>query len=136
WGRAGGDGGTSSVAARAGTLQLQGSLLGNATAGNTGGAFQADADSLANFSALIANTAAGGFTGAQSYRARSGDITVGAADTIKSNLVTLVADGGGITMNGTIDASGAAGGGRVELDAASKLWLTHATQIPPHATPP
>src|SRR5262249_55759526 len=75
----GGDAGTISVSAISGTLQLQGSLLGNATAGNTGGAFQADAGSLANFSALIANTAAGGFTGAQSYRARSGDITVGAA---------------------------------------------------------
>src|SRR5262249_59435437 len=38
-------------------------------------------------------------------------------------------DLGGITLNGTIDASGAAGGGRVELDAANTLSLAGGGKI-------
>src|SRR5262249_3663098 len=124
----GGDAGTVSASAPVGTLQFQGTLLGSATAGNSGGTFQADANSLANLPVLIANVASGGFTGAQSYHASTGDITVGAGDTITAKQVTLVADTGSITLNGTINASGASGG-RVDLDAGDLLSLGAGSRI-------
>jgi hypothetical protein len=127
----GGNAGTLSLSAiSAGkAVQLGGTVLGGATPGFTGGNAQLDAGSLAGFSSLNSTLASGGFTGSRSFRLRSGDLTVGANDVVTANQVTLIADAGSITFNGTIDASGNTGGGRVELDAANTLTLAGGSRI-------
>src|SRR5262249_38231526 len=70
--------------------------------------------------------------GSQSFHARTGDITVSAGDTITAKQVTLVADTGSITLNGTIDASGAAGGGGVGVDGGELLSLGAGSRRLPH----
>jgi filamentous hemagglutinin family protein len=105
----------------AGSLTLQGAALSvdgtlSAVAANgTGGRASLDADSLANFSALNAKLAAGGFGGGVEARARHGDIEVAQADVVKAHDVVLSADAGTVNVAGRIDASGPLGAGSIQL---------------------
>lgn len=115
-GGAGADGGTLVATAVQGTVDLEAATLVGQTpadaGGQTGKASQVriDAKSLANFSALNAQLNAGGFEGERSLRARTGALTVAATDVVKAQKVTLTADGGALTVHGTVSASGAEGG--------------------------
>ncbi|KRB96930.1 hypothetical protein ASE11_16160 [Hydrogenophaga sp. Root209] len=115
-GGVGADGGTLVATAVQGTVELEAAtLVGQTPAdadGQTGKAAQVriDAKSLANFSALNARLNAGGFEGERSLRARTGALTVAATDVVKAQKVTLTADGGALTVHGTVSASGAEGG--------------------------
>src|SRR5262249_51739317 len=66
--------------------------------------------------ALIANQLDGalpltaGFTRSFAASLGSGDILIAAGETLKSEKVLLVANRGGVTVDGTIDASSASGG--------------------------
>jgi filamentous hemagglutinin len=92
-----------------------GALLGRSLApGDRGGRLRVDAGSMADFAALAAAAGAGGFTGAQSYRVRTGNLEVGAGVGIRAAEVTIAVDSGSLSLLGDIDASGV-NGGRVEL---------------------
>ncbi|MDO8450817.1 MAG: filamentous hemagglutinin family protein [Rhodoferax sp.] len=137
-GGAGADGGTLVATAVQGTVDLDGAtLVGQTSAdadGHTGEAAKVriDAGSLANFSALNAQMNAGGFEGERSLRARSGALTVAATDMVRAQKVTLTADSGALTVNGTVSASGAEGG-QVALYGQS-VTLTGTARVEAAAT--
>ena len=88
-----------------GVATLDGALLGGAAFNDVGGNF-----SLAAGSLVGALPFSGGFTGSFAATLQHGDITIGAAQTLTSGNVLLVADNGSIYVNGEIDASGPTGG--------------------------
>jgi filamentous hemagglutinin len=137
-GGAGADGGTLVATAVQGTVDLEAAtLVGQTPAdadGHTGEAAQVriDAGSLANFSALNAKLNDGGFEGERSLRARTGNVTVVGGDAVRAKNVTITADSGALTVNGTVSASGAEGG-QVALYGQS-VTLTGTARVEAAAT--
>jgi filamentous hemagglutinin len=108
----------------AGAVALNGSMSGAATGGARGGSFLLDAGQLSGtFDALAATVEAGGFSTAQGYRVRSGDLTLDAGQTIAANQVELVADTGSIAVGGTISAPSADLRGSIGLYAGQNVEL-------------
>ncbi|MBI1397115.1 MAG: filamentous hemagglutinin N-terminal domain-containing protein [Betaproteobacteria bacterium] len=107
----GSDAGTIGVRS-GGTLTVQGVFRGNGVGSGKGGVFEADLDHLADadLSRLLDVAATGGFTGDQSIRVRTGNLSVASGRTVRAETIGLTADQGAITVDGTLDASGAAGG--------------------------
>ncbi|MEO8134859.1 MAG: filamentous hemagglutinin family protein [Betaproteobacteria bacterium] len=130
----GGDAGNLSVstAAAGASVQLLGTLGGTAAAGYVQGSATLDLASAGDFSALNASLNQGGFSESRNIRVRNGDVVIAAADAttqrpadvIVAKHFKLSADGGSITVGGTIDASGASGGGSIEIDAMNDLTLS------------
>lgn len=112
------DAGKIAVSAAQGVAAINGELAGSAPADSRGGVFTLDARTLNgditqttnDFSALNTRLNSGGFTAERSIRARAGDLTVAASDTVTARTVKLVADDGKVDVNGTIDARGPNGG--------------------------
>ncbi len=123
--------GSISVGAGNGSVALGGSLVGGATGGNTSGDFNVSAGTLADFAGLNASLNQGGFFDARSFDIKSGDLTIG--DGVKAHQVTVSIDGGSLTINGTIDASGAAPG-TIRLSARDDLELTSIADLDAHGT--
>ena len=93
----------------AGSATIGGTLDGSAAFKDLGGNLVLQAGSLPSASVLAIpdiNT----FTGSIAVRVASGDLFIDAGQTLSSGKVTLVADNGSVTVNGTIDASGPTGG--------------------------
>jgi filamentous hemagglutinin family protein len=112
-GRAGTDAGLLDLRA-AGAVATGGTLLARSFAtGDQGGRLRVDAGNVPDFAALAA-AGAGGFTGAQSFRVRTGDLEVGTGVNLKASEVSIAVDNGSLSLLGDIDASGV-NGGRVEL---------------------
>src|SRR5262249_35977935 len=124
-----GDAGTIRVSAPLGTLSGTGTLAGAAAAGYQGGGFSADVGTLPDLAALNAALNAGGFTQSRQLRVRAGDLALAAGETMRAHEVKLVTDTGHIAIAGTIDASGPAGGGRIELAAGSSLTLAEGSVL-------
>jgi len=104
-----------------GTLTLGGALHG------AGGAdFSLDIASLPSLDPLSPVLSAGGFTGAQTFRVRTGDVVIGAVNAARN--FTLSTDLGSITVTGTIDASGERGG-KISLIAAEDLTLAPGARL-------
>jgi filamentous hemagglutinin family protein len=95
--------------------------LAGAAQGGHGGSFQLDTNQLSDFASLNGLLAAGGFDGALDIRVRSGDVTIGATDTVMARWFRLSADAGSIDLWGTVDVSGRDGGGRVALHAGADV---------------
>lgn len=114
-GLAGGDAGTLRIRAAGGSALLEGALLASAEPGSgavaplAGSAFL-DLGSLAGFSALNTTLNQAGFAERRELRVRGGDLAVAAADRVTARNVSMAADGGKLTVAGTIDASGEKGG--------------------------
>jgi filamentous hemagglutinin family protein len=87
-----------------GVANIAGQLQGRADSGAKGGEFHVQAQSIANFSALNRGLEQGGFTEARSYRVASGDLTVAGSDTVTAQQISLTADAGAITVNGSLIA--------------------------------
>jgi len=85
-----------------------------------------DAKTIDNFSQTIANLAT--FSGAQTYRARDGSITVAAADKIVAKDVKIEASNDAIVVNGIIDASGDQGGS-IEIYAKNNATIANGAQL-------
>lgn len=113
-----GDAGTFNATAVNGSVALVGTLVG----GNNALA-NIDAKTLDINQALSAlnKDSATGFLGSQKYHMRTGDAVISSA--VKTQNFVLTADQGAITVNSTIDASGAKGG-NIELYAKNDLTLT------------
>lgn len=111
------------------TATLQGSLTGTAAGGGQGGSFAVS-------TGILAGTLPGGFSGAVTVETRQGNLDIGdyadaVAQSLTAQSVTLVADGGLVRVDGTIDASGPAGGAialyggqGVTLDSTARLLAT------------
>lgn len=135
----GGDAGTFSLTTSAATavVKLEGNLTGTAAAGYVQGSAVLDLASAGDFSALNAKLNQGGFTESRDIRVRAGDVVIAAADAANQRAADVVtarhfklsADGGSITVGGTIDASGNAGGGSIELDAMNDLTLSNGSFV-------
>ncbi|CDN88251.1 filamentous haemagglutinin family protein [Hydrogenophaga intermedia] len=137
-GAAGADGGTLNVSAVNGTVSLPtGTLRGETVAdaqGKTGKGAVAriDAHTLANADAI--NTALGnGFTGERSLRARTGDLSIGAGQTMRAERIALSADAGSIDILGTLNANGV-DGGHISAYAGDSLTLRGGARLEASAT--
>lgn len=120
-GVSGGDAGSIEVSAAKGNLVMAGELRGKALPRDSGGSprqgrFAADARSLGDFNALNLALEKAAFTESRIFRQRVGSVVVGADALAKftARNFRLETDAGDISVNGTIDASGAKGG-NIEL---------------------
>jgi filamentous hemagglutinin family protein len=122
-----GDAGRLVVSATEGEAKLAGDIQA-AVAGAQGknATASVDAKIITDISQTI-NTLST-FSGAQSYRARQGDLTIAGTDTITAQDVKLVADNGAITINGKIDASGDKGGS-IEVFAKDNLTVNAGAEL-------
>ena len=119
----------------AAVVQLNGALSGAATGGARGGSFSLDAGQLSgSFDALAGIIQSGGFTTAQSYRVRSGDLLLGAGQSVTANQVELVADSGNIGIAGVINAPAGDLRGSISLFAGQTFELLSTGQL--HADSP
>ena len=131
-----GSAGSLSVSATKGTASFGGSIDATAPKG-TAGSFTADLKSYdsGDLTALEGNLTEWGFTQSQNIRLRSGDVLVGHGDVtvvnVKAHSYTLSADGGSITVNGKIDASGNTGGS-ISLFAGNSVTLTSGAELDAH----
>ena len=112
---------------QAGEAVLGGTLRGQG--GTRGGSAQIDLGSLASFSSLNALLDQGGFTEQRQVRLRSGDINVLAADRVDARRVSLTADNGSIDVLGQVGRNTAEGAGQVQLHAAQGLRLAAGSQV-------
>jgi filamentous hemagglutinin family protein len=127
----GGQGGSLVISAPAGTVSLAGTLKGTAAVG-TGASFSVDAYQFGSLDALDQLLTAGGFSGAAVARLEGpGDLLQSAGSTLSAAKVSLEADQGNVTVNGVIDAAGAAGGA-ISLSASGNVIL--AGTLDAHAT--
>jgi hypothetical protein len=137
-----GDAGALAVTAASGAVVLQGGLSSAPGTAARGADISIDAAQLSNFSALTQTIDAGsGGNSADSIsmRARTGNITVGAADVLKAHNITLEADGaagptdGSLTIGGQLNAAGS-NGGRIDLYANNQTVLQQGALLDAHAT--
>ena len=122
----GGNAGSVTVSAPAGTFTLTGAVAGARGTGGLGGTFALDSNTLSALGALNATLDAGGFATARTFRARSGNITLDGLATVRT--FNLAADNGSITVTGTVDASGATGG-NISLAAAGRVTLAAGARL-------
>ncbi len=125
--------GSISITAGNGVVTLAGALNGAATGGYTSGDFGVTAGLLssADFAALNALLTQGGFFDARSFDIRNGDLAIG--DGVRARNITVSVDGGSLTVNGTVDASGAAPG-TIRLSAMNGLTLASSAVLDAHGT--
>ena len=124
----------------AGVVNLAGSILGSASgsydAGGTIVPF-ASADitvrgqSISDFAGFNQRLNAGETFGSRRFQTKQGDLVIG--DEVKARVVDITVDGGSLTVNGTIDASGAQVG-TIRLAAQGDLNIngtldTHASLL-------
>ncbi|VVE66997.1 Heme/hemopexin-binding protein [Pandoraea anapnoica] len=114
-----------------GTVALNGQLRGAANTGYLSGDFGASAGSFADFAGLNASLTTGGFFDARSFVQKHGDLNVG--NGVKAHNVNISVDGGSLTVDGTIDASGSASG-TIRLSAANGLTLSGTSLLDAHST--
>jgi len=114
----------------AGLVQLNGALSGASSGGARGGSFLMDAGQLSgSFDALAAAVQSGGFSTAQSFRVRNGDLVLGAGQTVTANQVELIADSGNIDIAGVISAPAADLRGSISLFAGQNFELMPTGQL-------
>ncbi|VFR50736.1 Filamentous haemagglutinin family outer membrane protein associated with VreARI signalling system [plant metagenome] len=101
------------LGASAGHVDLAGAILGSASGlYNAGGTYVPHdtaeltirAQTLADFAGLNTRLNTGEVFGARRFQVKQGDLVVG--DEVRARHVEIVADGGSLTVNGRIDASG------------------------------
>ncbi|MEO8627577.1 MAG: filamentous hemagglutinin family protein [Betaproteobacteria bacterium] len=126
-------GGALVISAINGTISLAGSLHGAVLGDATSGQAKLDALNLTNFAALNRALAAGGFRESLEWRARTGDVNVTAADTVRARNVAIAADGGNLVVDGAIDASGSKAG-KILLAAGNDLTLNSGARLSATAT--
>lgn len=122
----GGAAGTLRVSVPLGQLSLLGSVLATAATGDRGGSFELDAGTLSDFSGLGDILNRSGFNYSRRFKIASGDVVV-SGDTVVQNF-SLAANGGSISVTGSIRTPGA-NGGSIRLSAAEDLTLTSSGRL-------
>lgn len=117
----------------AGLVSLDGDLLGTGGEGFKGGTFDVRAQRIGEATALSADFAAlntalneSGFTESRSFTFKQGSLTIG--NELQAHEVTVSIDGGSLTVNGRVDASGARPG-IIRLSARDDLILAGAAVL-------
>jgi filamentous hemagglutinin family protein len=119
------------VGAGHGNVTLAGTLRGAASDGYAGGQIGVGAQNLGDFAALNTRLNDGGFFDVRSFDIKQGDLVVG--NEVKASSVSISVDGGSLTVDGKIDASGAAVG-TIRLGARDNLTLTGNAVLDTHGT--
>ncbi len=114
----------------AGAVALNGALLGSSTGGYASGGFDARVQTLGSFAALNTALDAGGFFQSRSFDIAQGDLTIGTG--VIAHHVAVSLDGGSLTVDGVIDASGG-GAGSIDL-AAANLTLAGTANLAANGT--
>jgi filamentous hemagglutinin len=129
----GGDAGDLVVTATGGEFQVsaEAELSGLTTGGGEGAGFELDVAELVDFSGLNDKLDAGGFHGARILRVR--EQAALAVGSMKAKDIRVGVDKGGLTVNGTLDASGA-DAGNIALYARDDLILAADSLLDARAT--
>ena len=129
----GNDAGTIRITATGteGTVALDGRLLGGSDAGHLSGGIDVRANVLPDFAGLNARLNAGGFFEARGFSIGTGDLVIG--DEVRARQVSIAANGGSLTVNGRIDASGVQPGD-IRLAARDDLVLASTAMLDAHGT--
>lgn len=104
-----------------GRLDLSGGLFGASGPNFTSGSFDLRVRDLADFAGLNAKLDQGGFFEARGFVIKTGDLTV--SDAIRANKISISLDGGSLTIDDTLDASGQ-NVGSIRLAARDDMVLT------------
>ena len=126
----GGVAGTIAIAASAGDVSLEGAIAG---AGGTPGGIDIRAGTLGDFAGLNQRLTAGGLTGSRGFEIGSGDLTIESGDEVRAANIDIAVDSGNLTIDGLIEASGAAPG-TISLSAGGNLVLTHSAVLDAHGS--
>ncbi len=114
-----------------GAVRLAGILRGSASEDYVSGGISVRARALDGFTALNERLNTGGFFEARGFVVGSGDLVIG--DEVRAHRVSISADGGSLTVNGRIDASGARPG-EIRLAARDDLVLTNGAVLDVRST--
>ncbi|MFY9349727.1 MAG: filamentous hemagglutinin family protein [Sphingobium sp.] len=114
-----------------GAVRLAGTLRGSASGDYFSGAINVRARSLDDFTALNERLNVGGFFEARGFVVGTGDLVIG--DEVRARRVSISADGGSLTVNGRIDASGARPG-EIRLAARDDLVLANGAVLDVRST--
>ncbi|MEX1117518.1 MAG: filamentous hemagglutinin family protein [Terrimicrobiaceae bacterium] len=114
----GGNAGFVTINAPLGQFSTAGILEGQSGIGGRDGSFRLDAGTIASFETLRDALNNGQFNEKRDLRVRNGDIEISGYNTARNFLLST--DNGGITVTGTIDASGETGG-NIVLSARNDL---------------
>ncbi len=120
----------------AGNTTLAGNFSGSSDGTGQGGTFALTAGTLTGFNALNQQLEVGGFTQERDFRVNSGDLDLQAGAAITARHVTLTADSGSVTVDGTIDASAAAERGSISLNAGKNVVVSGTGQLIANGTDP
>ncbi len=127
----GGGAGSLAITSDGSQLVLDGTIKAQAMAGQRGGSFSLDIEQLPNFAALNQRLNEAGFSKSRGFRIRTGDVTVDG--TTVTELFTLAADHGRVTIAGTIDAR-ATYGGSIAIYGGNGLTMTNTAVLRAGAT--
>lgn len=129
----GGDAGDLLVSATGGEFQVsaEAAFSGQATGDGEGAGFELDVARLADFPGLNAKLDTGGFHGARILRVR--DQTSLAVGSMQAGDIRISVDKGGLTVTGTLDASGR-DAGNIGLYARDGLTLASGSLLDARAT--
>jgi filamentous hemagglutinin family protein len=114
----GGAAGSLTLSAPDQTVNLAGTIKGNAATGYAGGSFSLNTGGAVDLDSLATELASGGVDNAITVQTNAGNLTLSAGNTITARTVSLTADGGAgnaldtangnVIINGTINANGVA----------------------------
>jgi filamentous hemagglutinin len=108
-----------------GNVTIDGTLLGNAAAGSTGGSFLLDAGTLSGglSPALVNNLTQGGFNNQIGIEVHTGDLSLDAVQALTANNIVLSADAGAVNVGGTLTATAGAQSGFIGLYGGTGVSL-------------
>ncbi|MEN3745849.1 filamentous hemagglutinin family protein [Sphingomonas sp. HF-S3] len=109
-----------------GTVALGGALIGSSDAGHDSGAFDIRVRELADFAGLNRQLDLGGFFDARQFVIKTGDLSI--SDLIRANKIWISVDGGSLTVDGALDASGDKVGS-IRLAARDDMVLTDKARL-------
>ncbi len=128
-----GNGGTLKLSAANGAVDWgTATLSGKAGADGQGSRLALDTNGAVDLVSMNNRAVTSGFTGGLDIRTRSGDIVLDAGQVLKSGSINLTADGGFVTIVGTIDTSGISGGD-IALYGRNGVTLLATAKLDSHA---